>query len=120
MELAYEAEVRKQTVAELIEGLTLVPDAFVVELLQTAEECRADADKLIADRATGWSLARMPAIDLLVMRQAVAEMMKLDTPTGVILAEAVELVSRYSTDESSRFVNGVLSAIARDLRPASN
>lgn len=108
---------RQQTVAELVEGLTLVPDPFVVELLQAAEDHRAEADKLIAARAKGWTLARMPAIDLLVMRQAVAEMIKLDTPTGVILAEAVELVSRYSTDESSRFVNGVLSAIARELRP---
>lgn len=115
--MAYEAEVRQQTVAELIEGLTLVPDPFVVELLQAAEDHRAEADKLIAGRAKGWTLARMPAIDLLVMRQAVAEMIQLDTPTGVVLAEAVELVSRYSTDESSRFVNGVLSAIAREIRP---
>lgn len=120
MELAYEAEVRGQTVAELLEGLTLAPDDFVVELLQAAEDHRVEVDKLIAGRAKGWSLARMPTIDLLVMRQAVAEMMQIDTPTGVILSEAVELVSRYSTDESSRFVNGVLSAIAREIRPKAN
>ena len=45
----------------------------------------------------------------------VAELLTLDTPPGVVLSEAVELASRYSTDESSRFVNGVLAAIARDL-----
>jgi len=59
----------------------------------------------------------MPVIDRLVMRQAVAELLVTDTPIGVILSEAVELVSRYSTDESSRFVNGVLAAIARAVRP---
>lgn len=106
---------RNLAVADLLATLPLAPDDFVVELLQAAEDQREVAEKLIADRATGWTLERMPAIDRLVMRLAVAELLQGDTPTGVVLAEAVDLVSRYSTDESSRFVNGVLAAIARDL-----
>jgi N utilization substance protein B len=59
----------------------------------------------------------MPMLDLIVMRLATAELLTQDTPTGVVLSEAVELASRYSTDESGRFVNGVLAAIANDVRP---
>lgn len=117
VELAYEAEVRQLSVADLVAGLPLAPDAFVVELLEVAEHHREEAERLIDKRSSNWSIERMATIDRLVMGQAVAELLALDTPTGVVLSEAVELVSRYSTDESSRFVNGVLAAIARDLRP---
>lgn len=116
IELAYEAELREITVEELLAGLTLRPDDFVIELLEVTEGRKAEADELIASRAAGWSIDRMPAIDRLVMRQAVAELLAHETPTGVILSEAVDLASRYSTDESGRFVNGVLAAIAREVR----
>jgi N utilization substance protein B len=119
IELAYEADLRDISVDELIAGQTLQPDDFVVELLRVTEARRDEADELIASRSAGWSIERMPAIDRLVMRQAVSEMLAHDTPTGVILAEAVELASRYSTDESSRFVNGVLAAVAREVRSES-
>lgn len=116
IELAYEAELRQLSVEELLETLVFRPTPFVVELLRAAEDERERAEKLIADRATGWSIERMPAIDRLVMRLAVAELLTMDTPKGVVLSEAVDLASRYSTDDSGRFVNGVLAAIARDLR----
>ncbi|MEL7154984.1 MAG: transcription antitermination factor NusB [Actinomycetota bacterium] len=117
VELAYEAEMRGVDVDQLLAGLPLPPDAFTVELLRAAETGRDRADELIAKQASGWTLERMPAMDLLVMRMAVAELIHLATPTGVVLAESVELASRYSTEESSRFVNGVLAALARTLRP---
>lgn len=117
IELAYEAEARSQSVDELLASLALTPEPFVIELLRTGESHRERAEELVAARASGWSIERMPVIDRLVMRLAVAEMLGLDTPTGVILSEAVELAARYSTDESSRFVNGVLAAVARDIRP---
>jgi N utilization substance protein B len=116
VELAYEAEIRRVSVDDLLRLLPTEPDAFVVELLRAAESKRDEAERLIAARATGWTVARMPAIDRLVMRLAVAEMLTCDTPVGVVLSEAVGLAGRYSTDESSRFVNGVLAAVARDLQ----
>jgi N utilization substance protein B len=85
-------------------------------LLRVAELQRARAEELIASRLKGWTLERLPVIDRLVMRLAVAEMLTMATPTGVILSEAVELAARYSTDESGRYVNGVLAAVARDIR----
>lgn len=117
VELAYEAQARSWTVDQLLASLLVDPEPFAVVLLRAEEEQRQRADELIAARARGWTLERMPIIDLLVMRLAVAEMLTQSTPTGVILAEAVDLVGRYSTDESSRFVNGVLAAVARDARP---
>ncbi len=116
IELAYEAEVRGVRVDELLAELPIPPATFAVALLHAADTHRDEADRLIDTRSRGWSIDRMATIDRLVMRLAVAELLSLDTPTGVVLSEAVELVSRYSTDESSRFVNGVLAAIARDVR----
>ncbi len=117
IELAYEAEQRQLSVDQLLATLPLPPVSFAVELLRAAEDHKEQAEQLISARATGWSIERMPAIDRLVMRIAVAEMLSMTTPTGVVLSEAVDLASRYSTDESGRFVNGVLAAIARQVRP---
>lgn len=116
IELAYECEQRGLTADAILATLLLPPDPFTAVLLKSAELNRDRAEALIAERARGWSLDRMPLIDRLVMRMAVAELLTADTPTGVVLAEAVDLVGRYSTDESTRFVNGVLSAIASDIR----
>ena len=78
-------------------------------------------DSMISNHAVGWTLARMPVIDVSVLRMATFELVyRRAVPTGVIINEAVELVKRFSTDESPRFVNGVLSAIAREVRPENN
>lgn len=119
VELAYEAEVRGWTVDELVESLTIAPEPFVVTLLQQAEEHRSTADELIAAKSKRWSISRMAVLDLVVMRIAIAELLADSTPTGVVLSEAVELAGRYSTDESSRFVNGILAAIAPEVRGAA-
>ncbi|MDH3302803.1 MAG: transcription antitermination factor NusB [Acidimicrobiia bacterium] len=115
VELAYEAAVRGLTVDEMLATLVLPAPPFTVELLRLSEEHQVESDRLIQERATGWTLARMPILDLVIMRLAVAELIEGNTPTGVVLSEAVELAGRYSTDESSRFVNGVLAAVAADL-----
>ena len=60
----------------------------------------------------------MPAIDLTVLRIATFELFhRPDVPTAVVLDEAIELAKRFSTDDSGRFVNGVLAAIAKLARP---
>lgn len=115
VELAYEGQQRGIDLDALLATLTIAPDDYTVDLLRWAAEDRADIDRRIATRATGWSLERMPRLDLVVMRLAVAELLRGTTPRGVVLAEAVELAGRYSTESSGRFVNGVLSAIARDI-----
>lgn len=119
MELAYEAQVRSWSVARLLDAQTLPPDPFVVELLERGEARRAEADHLIEATSTRWSMSRMAVLDVVIMRLAVAELLADETPHGVVLAEAVELAGRYSTEESSKFVNGILAAIASGLQDGS-
>ena len=67
----------------------------------------------------GWSIDRMAVVDRLVLRLAVAELLDpTGPPVAVVIDEAVELAKTYSTEESGRFVNGVLSTVAAQVRPA--
>ena len=62
-----------------------------------------------------WTTARIPKLDLAILRAAVFEIKySEEVPTGVAINEAVEIAKKYSTDESYRFINGVLGAIARE------
>ena len=75
-------------------------------------------DGLLGEHAKGWTLARMPALDRAALRMGTAELItRADVPTAVVLNETVELASRFSTDDSGRFVNGLLAKIATEVRP---
>ena len=69
-------------------------------------------ESLVAQHARNWELKRMAAIDRCILRLASYELLKeLDTPVNVIINEAVEIAKRYSTSDSSKFVNGILDKI---------
>ncbi|MBU2574397.1 MAG: transcription antitermination factor NusB [Elusimicrobia bacterium] len=71
-------------------------------------------DEIITSISKNWSLDRMSAVDRCVLRLAVCEMMFLaDAPVPVIIDEAIELAKKYSTENSGKFVNGVLDSIAK-------
>lgn len=79
-------------------------------------------DALLAEHSQGWELHRMPAVDLAILRIAVWELLYSDVPGPVVVDEAVELAKSLSTDNSPRFVNGVLGqlmSIAGKLRAAA-
>jgi N utilization substance protein B len=81
------------------------------------QDRRDEIDTLLTDHARGWTLERMPVIDRTVLRIATYELLaRPDVPTAVVIDEAVELAKRFSTDDSGRFVNGMLSAIAKKVR----
>lgn len=118
--LLYEAHSKGIAPADTIELQVLEPDELTRQLVLGVGERLADLDDHIARRAKGWSLTRMPVLDLNVMRLGVYELLeRLDVPTAVVLDEAVELAKRFSTDDSGRFVNGVLAAVAGDVRPST-
>lgn len=76
---------------------------------------RRQIDGLLAEYAQEWTLDRMPAVDRNILRVGVQELVFApDVPTGVAVSEAVELAAELSTEESPRFVNGLLSRIARE------
>jgi N utilization substance protein B len=117
--LLYEAHSKGVAPADTIELQVIEPDEMTQELVKGVGEWMPTLDAHIAAHAKGWTLARMPVLDLSVMRLAVYELLQRpEVPTAVVLNEAVELAKRFSTDDSGRFVNGVLAAIAADVRPA--
>ena len=90
----------------------------VATLIEHAVETREEADRRIAGASVGWPLDRMAVVDRIVLRLALAEVLDPDgPPTAVIIDEAVRLAKEYSTDESGRFVNGILSTIVTDIGP---
>ncbi len=115
LELGYEQEMRGLSTEELFATLVVPADDLTVQLLVDAENHRAQADALIAGASDHWDLHRMALMDLTLLRIAVAELIEGKTPTGVVIAEAVYLTGLFSAEESSRFVNGVLGAISRQL-----
>ena len=119
--LLYEAELKRQPVDEVVAALPVPPDPFVLQLAAATARHQGEADRLLAEASVGWPLDRMAVVDRLVLRLAVAELLEPEgPPVAVVLDEAVELAKTYSTDESGRFVNGVLSTIAQQLRPAGS
>lgn len=117
LSLLYEAEQRGlDPLATVLTELAVPAEPFVRELVEGVSENQEALDAEIADRSTSWPLARMPALDRALLRLGTYELHHTDVPVGVCLSEAVELAKRYSTEDSHRFVNGVLAAVARDAR----
>ena len=119
LNLMYEAHSKSISIDDVIDAQVVAPDELTDLLVRGIARTMERADALIADKAKGWTLQRMPVLDLAVMRLATFELLeRADVPTAVVLAEAVALAKRYSTDDSGRFVNGVLAAIAAEVRAA--
>ena len=117
--LCYELEVRDLGVDTLIEQQPAPPDEYAVQLVRGVEEHSADVDALLRKFSEHWALERMPAVDRAVLRLGAYELgWERDIPSAVVISEAVELAKQYSTKDSGRFVNGLLSRISAELRPA--
>lgn len=116
--LLYEAHTKGIEPAATIDLQVVEPDELTQQLVLGVGNSLAAIDERIAAKAKGWTLERMPVLDLNVMRLGVYELLeRFDVPTAVVLNEAVELAKRFSTDDSGRFVNGVLAAVAAEVRP---
>ena len=82
------------------------------------DEHHQEIDTIIAKFSEHWSLERMPVVDRALLRIGTFELAWLpEVPTAVAITEAVELAKQYSTKDSGRFVNGLLSRIAAEVRP---
>jgi N utilization substance protein B len=119
LSLLYEAEAKGVAPRDVIAELPVAPDQFAAQLVGGVEDHSEALDRLIETHARGWTLERMPAIDRALLRMAIFELChRPDVPTGVVISEAVDLATQYSTDDSARFVNGMLSVIAGEVRAA--
>jgi transcription antitermination protein NusB len=107
------------TPAEVLADLPVAPDPFVAEVVAGVGSHLDEVDALISRYAIDWTLDRMPVVDRTLLRMATYELLcRDDVPMGVVISEAVGLAKEYSTDESSRFVNGVLASVAVATRGA--
>jgi len=94
-----------------------VPE-YAVELVEGVVGHRERIDELLSTYAEQWTLARMPAVDLAVLRLGTYELLwRDDVPDAVVLSEAVALAASLSTDESPAFVNGLLGRLLQ-LKPS--
>jgi N utilization substance protein B len=88
--------------------------AFIKDLVYGTIEFADESDAQIAPLLEGWTLERLPTIDRIVLRMSVFEINhRTETPTPVVINEAVELAKKFSTEDSGRFINGVLSKATR-------
>ena len=89
--------------------------SYARTLVEGVQMHQAATDELIARYADRWALQRMPVIDLTILRIAVFELLHAqDVPVAVAINEAVELGKELSTDDSGRFINGVLGKLAEE------
>jgi len=117
LSLLYEAESKGTSPGRVLDDLPVRPAEFVCDLVRGVDQRQIEIDALIAKHSIGWSVDRMPVVDRALLRMSTYELLaRPDVPTGVVISEAVELAGEYSTDESGRFVNGVLAAIAIEAR----
>ena len=113
LELLYEAYAKGVDVSGVLSALAVSPDPYAEALVRGVEERSDEVDALISKFAKGWTIDRMPVMDRTLLRMAVYELLgQPEVPVAVVISEAVELAKRYSTEDSGRFVNGVLSAVA--------
>ena len=115
--LLYEAEAKGIPPVDVLAAQISPADEMTTLLVTGVQTNQEQLDAAIAAHSKGWTLQRMPTIDRNVLRIAAFELLaRADVPVAVVLDEAIELVKRFSTDDSGRFVNGVLSALVPVLR----
>jgi N utilization substance protein B len=120
MMLLYEADSKGISASDVLAAQISETDELTTMLVEGVETHQQRLDEVITEHSKGWTLARMPTIDRTVLRIAGFELLgRADVPVAVVLNEAVELAKRFSTDDSGRFVNGVLSALVPVLRPSA-
>jgi N utilization substance protein B len=110
------------TGGDLEEGSQPAETSDVIEyarsLVDGVQTHQADVDAMISKYAERWSIDRMPIVDRNVIRMALYELFwGNDVPVAVIVNEAVELGKLLSTEDSGRFINGVLGRIVEEVRP---
>jgi N utilization substance protein B len=120
VDLLYEADLRgADAVTMLAERVALADppvNDYTIDLVEGVTQHRARIDELLGRFAEGWTLDRMPGVDRAILRLASFELLyRADIPPAVSMDEAVELAKSLSTDESPRFVNGVLARLHREL-----
>ncbi|GAA4388853.1 MAG TPA: transcription antitermination factor NusB [Ornithinibacter sp.] len=123
LDLLFEAEQRQVNVGELLRQRLAAPvteaplSEFTGDLVSGVVEHWTQIDELIATYSQGWTLARMPAVDRSILRLGAYEVLySTDVPEAVAISEWVGLATELSTDDSPKFVNGLLGRLV-EVKP---
>lgn len=120
LNVLYQVDVAKFSPEEALETalantkLDLSAAEFTTTLVKGTISNIQDIDNCLMKLSVGWELQRQPAVDRNILRIAIYEIQYIESvPSSVSINEAVELAKKYSTDESGKFINGVLGALVR-------
>ncbi len=123
LDLLFEAEQRGVNAADLLRERLAAPvteaplSEFTADLVMGVVEHWGQVDELIETYSQGWTLGRMPAVDRAILRLGAYEVLwSADVPEPVAISEWVGLATELSTDDSPRFVNGLLARLA-EVKP---
>ncbi len=121
LEALYRIEVTQDSPDEVMKDIFLRREynseikEYSFRLLETTTENVKEIDIIIAEYVENWDLSRMAILDKNILRFAICELLYLKgIPVKVTLNEAIEIAKRYSTEDSGRFVNGVIDKIAKE------
>jgi len=121
LDLLYETDIRGTNLVETLEARDIPaegPDArpirdYTRELISGVSDNRRKIDELITTYAQGWDMDRLPAVDRNILRLGIYEILWSTTvPTSVAIDEALDLARELSSDDSSKYIHGVLGRIA--------
>lgn len=122
LRVLFERDLRRKRVDDILPYVSLPPSwdedtrNFFLTLVRGVEEKEREIDQLISEVTEEWPLHRMATIDRNILRIATYEIFFLpEVPSSVSINEAVELGKKYGTEESGKFVNGVLGRLVRHL-----
>ncbi|MDN5656941.1 transcription antitermination factor NusB [Brevibacterium sandarakinum] len=121
LELMFEAGQRRLDTEQVVTMRSNDPDypmkAYAVEIVEGIASHRDEIDEIIATYAQGWTLERMPAVDLALLQIGTWEILFNDeVPDKAAIDEAVSLAKQFSTDDSPGFISGLLSRVL-DVKP---
>jgi N utilization substance protein B len=121
LDLLYETDIRGTNLVETLEARDIPaegPDArpvreYTREIVKGVSENRRKIDELITTYAQGWDMDRLPAVDRNILRLGIYEILwSSSVPTSVAIDEALDLAKELSSDDSSKYIHGVLGRIA--------
>ncbi len=133
LQILYQVELSKQTVGESLDAFygslhtaeneasdqmdakRCDRDDFMETLVRGVIGDTGRIDEMIVAHSEHWRLERMPAVDRNILRLAIHEMTRHETPPAVVIDEALELARQFSGDPSVPFINGVLDAVRKNL-----
>ena len=119
LQMLFQWEMGKQEFAKIEEGFWKNAKAqkstreFANQLFENAAARAEELDPIISTHAQNWRIERIAAIDRAILRLSLAEMRTTPTPAKVVINEAIELAKKFSSEEASAFINGILDAAAK-------